>query len=239
LISANRFAASIILKLTYGKNTATHASDPDVMQVRESLQRFVMSMRPGAYLVDSLPWLKYLPWYGRELRQGFIEDRALFHRQLDAVKRQMNDTDSSPSFVKFLLSRETDFGLDETEMAFLAGALFSAGVDTTALTFCIIMMAAACHPDAQAAVHAELDAVVGKDQLPTFDDEESLPVLRAFILESMRWRPLVTPGFAHRATEDIIWVRVVFLRSIITTILNCSQGDYHIPAGTTVFGNHW
>jgi hypothetical protein len=48
-----------------------------------------MSMRPGAYLVDSLPWLKYLPWYGRELRQGFIEDRALFHRQLDAVKRQM------------------------------------------------------------------------------------------------------------------------------------------------------
>lgn len=107
-------------------------------------------MRPGAYLVDSFPWLKYLPWYGRELHQGFIEDHNLFRRQLDTVKQHMvrfphpgpvvnsdpskcysqNDPDSGPSFVKFLLSRETDFGLDETEMAFLAGALFSAGVDT-------------------------------------------------------------------------------------------------------------
>jgi hypothetical protein len=48
-----------------------------------------MSMAPGAYIVDSFPWLKYLPWYGRELRQGFIEDHTLFHRQLDAVKRHM------------------------------------------------------------------------------------------------------------------------------------------------------
>jgi hypothetical protein len=60
--------------------------------------------------------------------------------------------------------------------------------------------------------------------VPTFDDDESLPVLRAFILESMRWRPLVpmgeqtyffnmnpirrlvSEGLPHRATEDIIWV---------------------------------
>lgn len=109
-----------------------------------------MSMSPGAYLVDSFPWLKYVPWYGRELRQGYIEDYNLFYRQLDAVKRQMvrfsypgpvvehdgskrcsqNDPESGPSFAKFLLARETDFGLDETEMAFLAGSMFSAGVHT-------------------------------------------------------------------------------------------------------------
>ncbi|KAI9568147.1 cytochrome P450 [Boletus coccyginus] len=185
---ARAYAASVILKVTYGKNTPTHASDPDVLQVRKSLARFAMSLRPGAYLVDSFPWLTYLPWYGRELRQGFIEDYTLFHRQLDAVKRQMNHPNSGPSFAKFLLAQEIDFGLNETEMAFLAGATFSAGVDTV---------------------------------LPTFDDEESLPVLCAFILESMRWRPLAPLGIAHRATEDIIW------------------GDYCIPAGTRVFGNHW
>lgn len=108
-----------------------------------------MTTRPGAYLADSFPWLKYLPWYGRELRQGFIEDYTLFHRQLGAVKRQMvrsphpglvdgdaskrcsqNDPDSGQSFAKFLLSGESDFGLNETEMAFLSGASFSAGVDT-------------------------------------------------------------------------------------------------------------
>lgn len=109
-----------------------------------------MSLRPGAYLVDSLPWLKYLPWYGRKLRRGFIEDHMLYRRQLDVVKRQMvysfqfgpvvdddalkrssqNDPYSGPSFAKFLLAREIDFGLDETEMAFLAGAVYTGGSDT-------------------------------------------------------------------------------------------------------------
>ncbi|KAH0826061.1 cytochrome P450 [Lanmaoa asiatica] len=238
---ARAYAASVILELTYGKNTPTHASHPDVLHVRKSLHRFGMSLRPGAYLVDSLPWLKYLPWYGRELRRAFIEDYTLYHRQLDTVKRQMvrslharpvveddtstrcsqNDPESGPSFAKFLLAREIDFGLDDTEMAFLAGSMFTAGSDTTALAICNAMTAAARHPDAQAAVHAELDAVVGNGRPPTFDDEESLPILRAFILESMRWRPLAPLGVAHRATEDIIW------------------GDYCIPAGTTMFGHHW
>jgi len=218
---ATAYAVSVILKLTYGRNTNTDASHPDVLELRRSLRRFATIFRPGFYLVDSLPWLKYLPWYGRDLRRGFIEDRSFFRRLLDAVKSEMSDPNSGPSFVKFLLAREIDFGLDETEMAFLAGSLFSAGAHTTALAICISMMAAALHPDAQAAVHAELDAVVSNRRLPAFDDEESLPLLRAFILESMRWRPLSTLGIAHRATEDIIW------------------GDYHIPVGTTVIGNHW
>jgi len=111
--------------------------------------------------------------------------------------------------------------MDKTEIAFLAGSMFSAGSHTTSFANCIAMMTAALHPDAQAAVQAELDAVVGTGRLPTFDDEEHLPLLRAFILETMRWRPQAALGFAHRATEDIIW------------------GDYCIPAGTLVFGSHW
>ena len=102
-----RYAASVILKVTYGKNTPTHASDPDVLQVRKSLARFAMSLRPGAYLVDSLPWLKYLPWYGRELRRGFIEDYTLFHRQLDAVKRQMVRSDPTLHLLLMMRHRNT------------------------------------------------------------------------------------------------------------------------------------
>ena len=58
-------------------------------------------MRPGAYLVDTFPWLKYLPWYGRELRQGFIEDRALYRRHLDATKRQMVRSPHSQSMTMY------------------------------------------------------------------------------------------------------------------------------------------
>lgn len=109
------------------------------------------------------------------------------------------------------------------------------------------MTAAARHPDAQAAVHTELDAVVGNDQCLSrcFQGASSYHERLQYPLSMMRhlypyfvrsfssrcggdlWRLLVsrqrrssvrhamTPwhsfyiGVAHRATEDIIWVRVV------------------------------
>ncbi|KAG1785221.1 cytochrome P450 [Suillus plorans] len=84
-----------------------------------------------------------------------------------------------------------------------------------------MMMAAATHTDTQARVQEKLDNVVGRTRLPTFDDQEMLPQVTAFMLESLRWRPVSLGGFAHRATKDIIWK------------------NYLIPAGTTVIGNHW
>lgn len=72
-------------------------------------------------------------------------------------------------------------------------------------------MAAACFPEEQAKVHAELDAVVGKHrgkstsycssidamispQVPTFADQQSLPRLNALISEALRWRPSAANG---------------------------------------------
>jgi Cytochrome P450 len=37
------------------------------------------------------------------------------------------------------------------------------------------------HPDIQEKAHAELDRVVGRNRLPTVDDEKDLPYLRAII----------------------------------------------------------
>lgn len=48
--------------------------NPDIIAIYKSFWNFVAALRPGAYLADSLPWLNYLPWYGRNLRQGFVED---------------------------------------------------------------------------------------------------------------------------------------------------------------------
>jgi cytochrome P450 len=43
---------------------------------------------------------------------------------------------------------------------------------------------------------------------PTFDDDGSLPQVEAFMLECLRWRPVTTLGFAHRALTDIVYVRI-------------------------------
>jgi cytochrome P450 len=59
-------------------------------------------------------------------------------------------------------------------------------------------------PDVQKRVQAELDAVVGRKRLPTFDDRASLPYLEATIKESLRFHPPTPLGIAHRLIEDDI-----------------------------------
>ncbi|KAG1726484.1 cytochrome P450 [Suillus lakei] len=192
---ASAYASTTITKVAYGKN----ADDSEVEGGRQFLLTLFKVVVPGAYLVDTIPWLKYLPWN--------------------------NNVDIGPSFGRYLL--ENDYGLTESEQAFLAGSFFAAGSDTTAAGICTVLMAAACFPEQQAKVHAEIDSVIGRHRAPTFADQQSLPCLEAFISEAMRWRPLGpvymvgTVGFPHRATKDVIW------------------GNYCIPAGTTVVGSHW
>lgn len=57
-------------------------------------------------------------------------------------------------------------------------------------------------PDVQKRVQAELDAVVGRKRLPTFEDRASLPYLEATIKESLRFHPPTPLGIAHRLVED-------------------------------------
>ncbi|OJA12084.1 hypothetical protein AZE42_02186 [Rhizopogon vesiculosus] len=213
-------AATTVMKVAYGKDTPTTATDSAVKTVRRSLDRFHIDLRPGGYLVDTIPWLKYLPFYGLELKLAFMGIRRHYTSQLNIVKQQLqSNTDVVPSFAKFALENGPSYGITELEAAFLAGGIFGAGFTTTSSAICTVLLAAACFPEEQAKVQNELDAVIGRHQAPTFADHESLPYLQAFISEALRWRPgPIANGFAHRTTKD---------------------ENYCIPAGTTVFGNHW
>ncbi|EKM48394.1 uncharacterized protein PHACADRAFT_214820 [Phanerochaete carnosa HHB-10118-sp] len=96
--------------------------------------------------------------------------------------------------------------------------MFGARSDTSANTIAFMIMTAAVHPKAQAEVQAQADSVIGRDRLPTFDDESLLPLVTAFISKFI-------DGVRNTAS-----VRELTL---------ISQGDYVIPAGETVIGNHW
>ncbi|KAF8263088.1 cytochrome P450 [Lactarius quietus] len=68
-------------------------------------------------------------------------------------------------------------------------------------------------------IQQELDHVVGRDRLPTFDDELSLPYLVAFIKEVTRWQPVVPVAFPHATSKGDVYA------------------GYDIPAGTAFYGN--
>lgn len=65
--------------------------------------------------------------------------------------------------------------MTDDEAAYLCGSIFGAGSDTSSSAIATVVMAAACHPEQQQAVQAELDRVVGSDRLPSFDDFGDLP----------------------------------------------------------------
>jgi cytochrome P450 len=84
------------------------------------------------------------------------------------------------------------------------------------------MLAFVTHPTILQTAHAELDAVVGFDRTPRFEDEPHLPYIRALVKEVLRWRPVaVLGGTPHASSEDDIY-----------------QG-WRIPTGTTILGNSW
>ncbi len=77
------------------------------------------------------------------------------------------------------------------------------------------------YPDVLKKAHAELDAVVGPNRLPDFDDEKSLVYVSAIIKEAQRWIPAVPTGLPHGTTE------------------NLELRGYLIPAGTILMPNIW
>jgi cytochrome P450 len=51
-----------------------------------------------------------------------------------------------------------------------------------------MILGAICFPEAQKRVQQAIDAVVGRDRLPTTEDLARIPLVKAYVLETMRWR---------------------------------------------------
>lgn len=58
----SRITGALILKLAYGYTVSpTETSDPLVDIAETAMQGFAQASEPGAFLVDYIPWLKYVP----------------------------------------------------------------------------------------------------------------------------------------------------------------------------------
>jgi cytochrome P450 len=57
-----------------------------------------------------------------------------------------------------------------------------------------LLLATLLYPDVQMRAQEELDAVIGRERLPTFEDRPRLPFVDAVCMEVLRWRPVVPLG---------------------------------------------
>jgi len=75
-----------------------------------------------------------------------------------------------------------------------AGSMYGGGADTTVSAEYAFYLAMVLHPEVQKMAQAEIDAVVGTDRLPTWEDRPSLPYVDALVTEVLRWHNVAPLG---------------------------------------------
>ncbi|KAF8514704.1 cytochrome P450 [Hysterangium stoloniferum] len=223
-------AGALILESTYGI-TVLPENDPYLNLAEAAMAIIARVAQPGAFLVDVLPILKYIPeWmpgagFQKEAKAGrkMILDTA--EVPFKAVKDMLSSGDAPSSATAAMLNElevDSDAAPDQEQVIRnVAGNALLGGTDTTHCAMEIFIVAMILYPEVQSTAQKTLDKVVGLDRFPTFEDRQNLPYITALCKEVLRWH-LVTPlAFPHRLSQDDV------------------IGNYFLPAGTLVFGNAW
>jgi cytochrome P450 len=95
---------------------------------------------------------------------------------------------------------ETGLRMSDEEVRDEVIIIFLAGHETSALAATYVWYLLSLHPEAEAKLHAELDAVLG-GRVPAYDDLEKLTYTRMVIEEAMRLYP-PAPGLSARVAHE-------------------------------------
>ncbi|KAF5342805.1 hypothetical protein D9758_013368 [Tetrapyrgos nigripes] len=219
----NRSTVSTVLTAVYGMESIKSKDDPLVAQVNDCAHRLTRAAQPGSFLVEFFPIMKYLPEalapWKKEGNEWYRKDTAMFQGFLDDVQSKVNAGQAKATFVAGLLERISS-QLSTVEAGWLAGTMVLAGSETTASVLSVFMLAMRLYPNVMKKAQAEIDAVVGRDRLPTFEDRDHLPYIQAIVKEVLRWRP-VAPLVPRRVMKDDFY-----------------EGHF-IPKGSLVVANIW
>ncbi|SJK97106.1 uncharacterized protein ARMOST_00356 [Armillaria ostoyae] len=190
----------------------TVKNDEFVRIAEEAQLAMVSAARPGAYLVDFIPFLKYIPeWFPgahfqRVAREGRDLAEDLQNKPYAWARKQFDEGKAKPSFFRSIMEAKglcSDDPVEEEQLIKKASALmYATGADTilaSVLNFFLGMLHA---PDVQKKAQEELSRVVGNDRLPTFADRASLPYIECIVKETLRWEQVTPLGVPHRLMKD-------------------------------------
>ncbi|XP_049397007.1 cytochrome P450 78A5-like [Solanum stenotomum] len=179
---------------------------------------------------DHFPLLGWLDLQGvrrrcKELvaRVNIFVGKIIQQHRLNRVKNAGNVADEGfHDFVDVLLDLEKENKLSDSDMIAVLWEMIFRGTDTVAILLEWILARMVLHPDIQAKVQSEIDAVVGTDRAVCDSDLPNLQYLQAIVKETLRVHP---PG------PLLSWARLA--------IHDTSVGHHFIPAGTTAMVNMW
>ncbi|KAJ7258206.1 cytochrome P450 [Mycena rebaudengoi] len=218
-----------ILSKVYGIDGTEAAKHIEIAE--KSMHAFACAGNSGAYLVDSLPFLKYVP--GFFPGAGFKRQAKEWHKSVSAMPvlpyEYVKDSLAAGMAKSSIASRaleeikDTEDSADKEEVLrnILATCYvppFHAGHQTVSAlgTFVLAM---ALNPNIQERAQEAIDKVVGTGRLPDFS--HNIPYVDAIVREVLRWRPVAPMAGLHAVIQDDVYK------------------GFHIPSGAVILGNGW
>ncbi|KAF5333831.1 hypothetical protein D9758_017428 [Tetrapyrgos nigripes] len=230
-------AGTTVLSIAYGIQVQPE-NDPFIEIAERANHALVCATNSGSYLVDQLPFLKYVPeWFPgagfkRQAKEWCKDASAMPILAFDFVKDAMAKGDFVPSVASRYLENlaaehpnESGSSCHRPEaeklLSNVLATIYIAGADTTVSALASFILGLVKNPDAQRKGQLAVDELTGGERLPDFSDIESVPYIDALLREALRWNPVVPLGIPHKSIEDDVY------------------NGYYIPGGTTIIANGW
>ncbi|CAI6337428.1 unnamed protein product [Periconia digitata] len=209
--SLEDMASKIMSQLVWDDHTVSTALTP-------SAWGLLTQMSPAGPITNVLTPLWDLPFYMNPWkiaeRKRHDEQQAWFMERLVAIRRKMEKGKQRPCVTRTYLETAAKSNISgDYEASCVIGMMALVGIFTVVGPLSYFLVSMVHHPQWQKKCQEEIDRVC-EGRLPVLEDMPNLPVLRACIKETMRWRPNVPTGVAHESEADD-W-----------------YGDYFIPKGS-------
>jgi cytochrome P450 len=224
------FASSVIMSAVYDYE-AKRNDDPLLLTAEKAIKVFLEVASPQtSAILETFPFLLKLPsWFpGASFKRLAIQSQKNASAMINipfnyARERAMTATSNQCMISESLKRLDKSGNTDEFELALKSSSAtaFIAGVETTASTLTVFVLAMMLYPDVQKRAQEEIEAVLGTDQLPTFEDRPLLPYVEAVLRETLRWHPVFPLGLPHYTADSDVY------------------NGHYIPKGAIVMANIW
>lgn len=82
------------------------------------------------------------------------------------------------------------------------------------------ILALLLHPHVQARAQREIDAVVGRDRLPSFSDRDQLPYISSIAKETLRWKMITPLAVSHASSQDDVYNGMFIPKGMLIVVLS-------------------
>jgi cytochrome P450 len=216
----SRYTASSVLQISYARR-ATSSQDQVLEDLAKVSENIAMAFTPGAFWVESLPFLDWFPaWmcpWKQKLKAAHDFEMGINGSLVTDVQRRLREHRSHGDShtheqgkiavreccTAQLLSAQDSLSISLDDIAYLSATVFEAGTETTAMTLNTFFLACITFPDFVAHAQAEIDAALSAADLQSKNQEVcfSGPATTA-----------VLPSFEHM--DQLPYVRAVIRETL-------------------------